>query len=397
MGPWEVEDSLGIVGRLLGGQYVVDRPLGQGAFAIVYHAVNELGEEAAIKLSRTNDRSALFRFDREVKVMESLPRSPHLVAYKSHGKTTTGQLYLAMEYVPGPTLADGLRTRSVLEPDEACACVGQIALALQTLHRFSIVHRDLKPSNVLLSLDGLVKLFDFGLILDPDGMLSMFETSDIVGGKNFAEEVERGMLVGTPEYMAIEQFEDARAPAGTTRKTCPASDVFSAGVILYRMITGAVPFPMRCEGQKPTSKEIIDYLKWRSEISSVDLVPPVAADGALWKILSRALSTEPWVRQPTGKALADELFWYLTSGRSSTIRVSFDGFEEAGEDAEDDEADEPTLPRLKAQELFGDVDLSSYSLESDIVTEDTVREHQSEQRHEPRPKPHSEPPTPRRE
>ena len=252
----DIEDSFGYVGKLLGDRYLVKRPVATGAFAIIYHAVNDAGQEVAIKISRTDEESALFRFDREIKVMESLPSSPQLVGYRSHGTTPDGRLFLAMEYVSGPTLSDWLRARPVLTTTEACACVGQIALALQNLHRFKIVHRDLKPSNVLLSSDGLVKLFDFGLVLDPDGMLQMFETEDILGGRNLAEEVERGMLVGTPEYMPSEQFEDAKTD-GPPSRTCPASDVFSAAVILYRLITGDLPFPMICEGDRPSPREIV--------------------------------------------------------------------------------------------------------------------------------------------
>jgi serine/threonine protein kinase len=307
--------------------------------------------------------------------MESLPSSPHLVAYKSHGTTPEGRLFLAMEYVPGPTLADGLRTRPVLAPVEAAACVGQIALALQTLHRFQIVHRDLKPSNVLLAKDGLVKLFDFGLVLDTQRMLRMFEEEGLpaLRGRDFAEEIERGIVVGTPEYMAVEQFEDAKAGEGDRRQTCLASDVFSAGVILYRLITGRVPFPMRFRGKKPATKEIVDYLQFRTKITTLDLTAPPEIDGALWNILSRALSNVPWMRQPNGKALADELFGYLLQAReASGVR-----FQPRAEPVVHEDTlvtgPPPELPsgpppppqtRLTAQELFGDLDLSSsFSME----------------------------------
>lgn len=347
----EVEDSFGYVGQLFGGRYRIDRAVATGAFAIVYHATTERGEDVAIKVSQTDDESALFRFGREIKVLEGLPASPQLVAYRSHGTSPDGRLFLAMEYVPGPTLADWLRARPVLSPVEACACVGQIALALQNLHRFQIVHRDLKPSNVLLSRDGLVKLFDFGLVLDRDGMLQMFESEDIVpgGGENLALAVERGLVVGTPEYMAAEQFEDARSEGLPTR-TCPASDVFSAGVILYRLITGEVPFPIRTSGERLTPWDIVEYLEWRSRITSADIVCPSGIDGlddVLWSILSRTLSSVPWVRQPDGKALADELFWVLTSGRRQGERRPVPAA-----------ATRAREPGLDARDLFGDLDLS---------------------------------------
>jgi serine/threonine-protein kinase len=354
MKPWqrEIDDELGFLGQTLGGRYLIEAPLGTGAFAIVYRAQTESGRPVAIKISRTDDEGALFRFGREIKVMESLPESRQLVGYEGHGTTPDGRLYLAMEHVEGPTLSDWLRERPVLTPHEACACVGQVALALQNLHRFNIVHRDLKPSNVLLSVDGVVKLFDFGLVLDPDGMLQMFETQDLLGGRNLAVELERGFVVGTPEYMASEQFEDAKG-SGMPSHTKPASDVFSAGVVLYRLITGRLPFPMSCQGERVTPLEIVDYLELRSKTGTRNLVRPPEADPQLWNIISRTLSTVAWMRPKNGKALADELFWYLTT------RPEGDSAALAAMGSRDTEA--PTHDdggQLNSKELFGDLDLT---------------------------------------
>ncbi len=356
MEPWldQVDDELGLVGETLGDRYLVDMPLGTGAFAIVYRARTLSGRAVAIKVSRTDDEAALFRFGREVKVMESLPASPQLVGYEGHGTTPEGRLFLAMEYVPGPTLKDWLAARPVLTPAEACACVGQIALALQNLHRFDIVHRDLKPGNVLLAVDGEVKLFDFGLVLDKGGLLQMFETDDVLGGRNLAEELERGFVVGTPEYMAAEQFEDAKSP-GMPSRTGPASDVFSAGVILYKLITGRPPFALCCEGARPTPLEIVEYLEWRSRVGIMDLFRPPEVDNELWNIMSRALSTVPWMRQPDGKALADELFWYLTA-RQDTRAPRLPSTSVKSRDTERATAGDGH--HLTARELFGDLDLS---------------------------------------
>jgi serine/threonine protein kinase len=317
--PKPVKDTLGYVGQTVAGKYAIDRPVGRGAFAIVYHGTAPDGSDVAIKIPCSDEVSASFRFKREIKVMESLPSSSHLVSYMTHGTLPDGSLYLVMEFVDGPTLKDALQTWTVLPPDQACACIGQIALALQTLHRFGIVHRDLKPSNVLLAADGEIKLFDFGLLLDTEGMLRMFEQQDILEGRDFAEAIEEGIVVGTPEYMAIEQFQDARWRGRRPRQTCPASDVFSAGVILYRLITGQLPFPMRLKDDHPRTGEIAKYLMWRTNVSDVDLSPPQQVDGALWGILCRALATAPGKRQANGKALAQELFRYLAA-RGDTER-----------------------------------------------------------------------------
>jgi hypothetical protein len=147
--------------------------------------------------------------------------------------------------------------------------------------------------------------------------------------------------------------------------------VFSAGVILYRLITGRVPFPMRFRGKKPTTKEIVDYLQFRTKFTTLDLVVPPVIDGALWNILSRALSNVPWMRPPSGKALADELFGYLLQTRAAsdarpTPLAEPLLHEDTLVSAPPAQPPEPRPPqtRLTAHELFGDLDLStSYSIE----------------------------------
>lgn len=343
------------VGKIIDGRYFIDHPIGKGAFASVYHAWQGDQQEVAVKILRAKERLAEVRFVREIKVMQSLPQSPHLVAFEGTGSLPDGNPFLAMEYVGGPTLRDGMRSRQIFSPDEAVVIVYQIAMALQPLHSYGIVHRDLKPSNVLMAPDGTVKLFDFGLVLDSHGMLNFFEQEDILRGHDFAEDIEKGIIVGTPEYMGIEQFDDAHLEDQDERETSPASDVFGAGVILYRLITGCFPFPMKIKGKKPTRNDLMSYLRWRSSVKETDLWRPPQVDTALWSIMARALDRNPWSRQPDSRALGEELFGYITEG-TGTSKLGAP----ATVMSEPHFLDRPeSSTTLNVKDLFGDIDFQS--------------------------------------
>jgi eukaryotic-like serine/threonine-protein kinase len=299
--------------QILTGGYRLDRLLGLGGFAAVYHARRFDGTEAAVKILLSDQDQASKRFFREIKVMQSLPESPMLVSYLGRGSTDDERPFLVMEYVDGPTLAQGMRTRPFLPQDEAAVVLYQIALALEALHRYGIVHRDVKPNNVLMAPDGLVKLFDFGLVLDAEGMLKLFEEEDILAGAEFAEDIERGAIAGTPEYMAPEQFLVALSGDSPVGQLTSSTDIFSVGVILYRLITGKLPHPLRRGRGALTTRIVMQYMKERAAAIKALKRPP-QVDRALWSIVMRALQGQPRARQHDSKALSAELFGYLVLG-----------------------------------------------------------------------------------
>jgi serine/threonine protein kinase len=307
------------LGQFLDREYFLDRQVGKGAFATVYHAQRPDRSEVAIKMLHTVEPLAHLRFIREIKVMRALPASAHLIRYVGHGTLPAGGAYLAMEYVSGYTLRKRMKHRQ-LGCDEAALIGYQIALALKPLHRYGIVHRDLKPSNVMLTPDGTVKLFDFGLVLDSEGMLKLFEEEDFLQGRAFATDVEQGLVVGTPEYMGLEQFFDAPVANPAARQTCTASDVYSVGVIIYRLCTGRFPYPMTTAGPKPTKQEFIAYFRGRRHTSLESVPRPPDMDEALWSIVSRAMNDGVENRQPDARAMADDLYGYLTGGQGTQLR-----------------------------------------------------------------------------
>ena len=133
-----------------------------------------------------------------------------------------GVTYLVMEYVPGHTVRDVLRTHGALPPAQALAIIDPVLQALAAAHRAGYIHRDVKPENVLISDDGRVKVTDFGLARAIEGADS---------GKT------HGLLLGTVAYLSPEQVEHDHTDA--------RSDVYSAGILLFELVTGQVPVHRR--------------------------------------------------------------------------------------------------------------------------------------------------------
>ena len=213
------DDVLGIGTRV--GDYELIEPLGRGATGMVWTAWSPArGQVVALKLLRIIDPSLVDRALREGRVQARL-RSDHVVAlYEAfvHRRSPV----LAMEYVAGGTLLDMLQERrlSFLEVDELAHGLFE---GLAAAHEEGVIHRDIKPANVLVpARDGPLqpKLADFGLA----------RTEDVVGGLTRTD-----VLLGTPGYMAPEQIADPRT-AGV------AADLFSLGVVLYRIVTGRLPY-----------------------------------------------------------------------------------------------------------------------------------------------------------
>ena len=199
--------------------YQIERELGQGGMAIVYLALQEsLHRHVALKVIKpvlTTDEEFAQRFLREGRIIAQLS-DPHIVTVydiASH----EGTYYLSMEYLPGGTLQQ--RIRSGLPLTEALSIARAIVGALHYAHRRHIIHRDIKPQNILFRENGQAVLTDFGIAKTLGASTIMTRT---------------GLSLGTPRYMSPEQIRgqgvDARA------------DLYSFGVLFYEMLTGNVPY-----------------------------------------------------------------------------------------------------------------------------------------------------------
>jgi serine/threonine-protein kinase len=203
--------------------YRVDAPLGRGGMGLVYLAHHrDLHRPCALKVLQPElaleDRDYVDRFLNEGRAAAALVH-PNVITIHAVGEER-GLYFLEMEFVPGRSLRKLIQDEQRLSPLRATALAARIADGLAEAHRVNIIHRDLKPDNVLLTLQGVPKLADFGLAkrLHPTA----------------AGAVPEG-LCGTPHFMAPELFQGA--PAG------PATDVYALGVTYYLMLTGRPPFP----------------------------------------------------------------------------------------------------------------------------------------------------------
>jgi eukaryotic-like serine/threonine-protein kinase len=212
------------------GRYRIVRILGQGGMGVVYHAHDEqLDRPVAIKVVATAHANAIGRqrLQREAKAAASI-RHPHICQIYDIGDEN-GDPFIAMELLEGEPLSERL-ARGALPVPEAIGLALQVLDALKTLHERGIVHRDLKPSNVFMTAHG-AKLLDFGLAR---------QTAAVSGDTMTASPLTQvGAAVGTPHYMSPEQFRGEAVDA--------RSDVFSAGVMLFEMLTGKKPFSGRSD------------------------------------------------------------------------------------------------------------------------------------------------------
>jgi serine/threonine protein kinase len=247
------------------GRYRVEGLLGTGAMGEVYRAYDPvIDRPVAIKVVRTElaagsgSEQWLQRFRREARAA-GRRFHPNIVAILDFGEDD-GMPFLAMEYVDGRSLDAILKTSGPLDPARSLAVITQVLSALGFAHQNGIVHRDVKPSNIMVLNSGEVKVADFGI--------ARIDASEftIVGD-----------LLGTPAYMAPEQF----AGAPVDKRT----DLFAAGVILFEMLTGVKPF----RGKSIT--EIISFMETRGP-EDIRALNPAVPD-SLKRVITKALAFDP--------------------------------------------------------------------------------------------------------
>ena len=219
-----VSDTL--INTLFDGRYRILRKLGSGGMANVYLAEDEdLGRRVAIKI--LNERYAeddLFieRFRREAKSAAGLSH-PNIVSIYDRGEAE-GTYYIAMEVIEGRSLKELILTRGALPIGTAISYSKQLLEAVGFAHRHGIIHRDIKPHNVLVSADQQAKANEPRLKVTDFG----------IARQSASQMTEAGSIMGTAQYLSPEQARGAPVTA--------ASDLYSAGIVLYEMLTGKVPF-----------------------------------------------------------------------------------------------------------------------------------------------------------
>ena len=261
-------------GSALDSRYELHELIGEGAFGRVYRGLDRrLHRQVAIKVIKpwwAEDDEWVGRFEREAQLLARVS-DPGIVQIFDIGHAAEGPYYVA-ELVDGESLAQRLQ-RGALPPAEALAVATRLCEALASAHARGIVHCDVKPANVLLSSDGGLKVGDFGVAR--------------LAGSGTSQQVS-ATVAGTPRYMAPEQ---ARG-----RGTTAATDVYSAGVVLYEMLAGEPPF--------------VHGSAVELGLRHVQDEPPPLGDRApasLRAIVARAMAKQPQQRYTDGAQMAAAL------------------------------------------------------------------------------------------
>ena len=255
------------MGRLLDGRYAVTARIAHGGMATVYQATDtRLDREVALKVMHAElarDEEFVRRFIGEARSVARLSHQ-NVVAVFDQGADGPF-LYLAMEFVPGRTLKEVLRDSGRFPPATALEIMTGVLDGLAAAHASGIVHRDIKPENVLLTADGRIKVADFGL----------------ARAQSAAGYTRAGLVIGTPSYVPPEQV--------TGGSTGPGGDVYSAGVMLFELLTGRLPFT----GDTPLS---VAYQHVNTDVPAPStLVPGIPA--AVDQLVLMATSRDP-ARRP---------------------------------------------------------------------------------------------------
>ena len=226
----EKSDETSLAGKQLGKYTIVDL-VGRGGMGAVYRAKHEeLGHFAAIKIldqRLVNTPDVISRLFREARAAAQIGHV-NIVQVFDFGRDPDIGGYIVMELVQGLSLEDGLALEKRFEETRIKSVALEICAALGSAHEKGIVHRDLKPANVLLQKTAsgeLVKVMDFGIA----------KVTETLGENVTASATQPGAVLGTPRYMSPEQWSSEPVDART--------DIYSLGVMLYRMATGSLPHP----------------------------------------------------------------------------------------------------------------------------------------------------------
>ncbi|MGB8213417.1 MAG: serine/threonine-protein kinase [Anaerolineales bacterium] len=277
------------------GRYHVIEPLGKGGMASVYKAYDStLERNVAIKIIRSDaivgDEQSQFlaRFQREARALAQLDH-PYILKVLDYGEQE-GIPYLVMPFIEGGTLKE--KMGHPMPYREAAALLAPIARALEYAHQLKIIHRDVKPANILISRSGAPILSDFGI-------------AKMIGGGETTQLTATGVGIGTPDYMAPEQWMG---------KADESTDMYSLGIVFFQMVTGHLPF----SAETPAAvliKHMQDPLP-RPSLFVPGMPEPVE------QVLFKALAKDPKNRFPNMGAFAEVLEQLAHTDRTTLERIS---------------------------------------------------------------------------
>ncbi|PJM78133.1 serine/threonine protein kinase [Bifidobacterium felsineum] len=321
---------------LAGGRYQLGQLIGRGGMAEVRVALDtRLGRTVAVKIMRAelaNDEIFLARFRREARSVAQM-NNPNIVNIYDSGEETittdagdTERLpYIVMEYVKGQTLRDIIKVNGALSQRDCEQVMLGVLSALDYSHRMGIIHRDIKPGNIMISEQGVVKVMDFGIARALDDSAATMTQSQGV--------------VGTAQYLSPEQ---ARGETVDMR-----SDLYSAGCVLYEMLTGRPPFT-------GDSAVAIAY----QHVSEVATPPSAVVPGLpkMWdSIVAKAMAKDRQNRYATAAEFKNDILTYMNGG--VPVAAAFNPLTDLSnvKARKEAEREQPTAPMTQATQAFNPV------------------------------------------
>jgi serine/threonine-protein kinase len=313
------------LGSILAGRFRLDAILGKGGMGVVFSGMHTWNNRpVAVKVllpQYAEDPEIRKRFVREAEAAAALSH-PNVVQVLDSGEDEEGDAYLALELLEGESLATRLEREGRLPLEETLSLVVPVLDALAYAHERGVIHRDLKPDNLFLAVDArgrcVPKLLDFGIAKLERDTLSVA--------------TQAGTVLGTPQYMSPEQ-------AGTGDPVGAASDVWSMGVVLYRCLTGRLPFAGESVAQ--LLLQIVGGPEVSIRAGAPDVVPaPIAA------VVDRALQRSLDGRYATCAALVEAL---IDAAREVGLEVERDGAIRAAPPAPTEASSEPSTHATDAE------------------------------------------------
>jgi serine/threonine protein kinase len=300
-----------LLGKVISDRYRLTDVLGQGGMGIVFKAEDlRLNDRlCAVKLlkGQTTDPNESKRFEAELQIISRL-RSPHVVQVLDTGYFESNRLYIVMELLEGDPLSVVLKREKNLSIHRAIQITKGVLAGLSEAHEYGIVHRDLKPANIFITQsragDEITKVLDFGIAKDTNKSDASSLTS-------------ASMIIGTPKYMAPEQF--------MKQVTDIRTDIYAVGLLLYQMINGAPPFV----GNSPLVPESLMTMPTEFRVGWLHInaqAEALTVPNQLWTLIDSMISKSPDQRPSSTQEIIERLNTCMTlinsgSGSFSSIQT----------------------------------------------------------------------------